>query len=1348
MKQKGILKRIATLALTVVMGVSTIMPVCAAETDAAQHVAVMRSGNDSQNSFSDLIIKAAGNNADNVRSVVFDKSLHLSDFSTEQKKTFVDLSVTKDTRTGTTTDSTKSNGDKGYYLYHIFAWYDSSTGAVKIFSDADKVYANSYSSYLFADTDLAKEGKSTFKNLEAIDLSGIDWSNAVELQSAFYGLSNLKALDLSGYNFNIDAIEKYSRETYKMSSMCTSWMFAKSGITALVLPQNWRFLGSTGLSGHWAYKSNTGDSSKDGIYTSYDIEMPSGILGGGKGGTYVAAPNAVIDHTDAEKANDLEKVYWALEKSYNNIHEIHEPNKTFTAFCIDEYVGLIEGYYKKEGYNPNKETNGSEAGSDKTKWMTNSNKGYFDSEEGKRGWEPLGDSMEQALIALAYWGPQIYDLSTESGYKALQSDIYYFTDEYSGASNFKSAKKWEGHTYNDIKDENGEFIGDTYVLYVYVTMDGRQNMITTESVTRATPVMISKTDITGKKELENATLTITNKAGETIWTVNTGNEKDSDGNLLDGNDGIGPHKVSLVDGEYTLTEKTAPAGYEVAESINFKIQNGKIYLGTKASTGTITYASEAVTATAKDSTTGKNYPVVTMKDDYKTVPVTIKKVDPDGKGLGKILAETVTDEALEKADDTGKKTLGYDGSQARLRIKSISTTAGVTVDKIFYSQENGRTLDLYPGIYTLSEETAPIGYAKAASITFKVDDSGKLYFPQKDDNGGNKTDKNNNIAFNEMAEGSAVVTMTDALDTTPHDVYISKTDIYDAVKDEKTGKYTVNEIAGAELTITDKNGKTVEKWTSEAGKTHKASLPQGTYTLVEKSAPDGYKLANDITFVVDGSGNVSSAVSKDGTAAYNENLGAIVMKDDFANVKVKISKEDIVGKEIEGAELTITDKDGNKVESWTSKKNEKHETTLAPGTYTLTETTSPKGYKKSELITFTISTDGKGTITRADKTDVKDNTIVMTDAYEEHDVVISKQNTSKKEIGGALLTLSYTTTDSTGKTSSKTVTGAPWTTEEGKSKTFSLTPGTYTLHETTAPDGYNKASDIVFTVSIDGTVKITAGGSGTYKGAIVDGKIVMYDQSKTTTTKTPGKVTIKKVDSKTGSYVSGAKLQILDPDEKTVEEWTSNSGAHTVSATLTVDKKYTLREVSAPSGYSKAADITFTASTSAQTITMKDVPTETTSYTITVKKVDDNGSRVSGAKMQILDSSGNVVESWTTGNSDHTVSTKLTTGKTYYVHEESAPSGYEIASDRSFTYSSTQTITVVDKKKVTPTNTETPTTTSTTTNTTPVAETRTTVRDNPTGDASNLPLWIGIAAAACAGIGAVVVINKKKKKNN
>ncbi|MBQ4256519.1 MAG: hypothetical protein II714_02565, partial [Oscillospiraceae bacterium] len=73
----------------------------------------------------------------------------------------------------------------------------------------------------------------------------------------------------------------------------------------------------------------------------------------------------------------------------------------------------------------------------------------------------------------------------------------------------------------------------------------------------------------------------------------------------------------------------------------------------------------------------------------------------------------------------------------------------------------------------------------------------------------------------------------------------------------------------------------------------------------------------------------------------------------------------------------------------------------------------------------------------------------------------------------------------------------------------------------------------------------------------------------------PEEVRIMKVDKSTGRPLQGAELEVLDADGKSVDSWTSSDEAHTVGG-LYRNITYTIREITAPEGYTAAEDITFT----------------------------------------------------------------------------------------------------------------------------------------------------------------------------
>ncbi|MBR2832837.1 MAG: hypothetical protein IKE75_00090, partial [Bacilli bacterium] len=73
---------------------------------------------------------------------------------------------------------------------------------------------------------------------------------------------------------------------------------------------------------------------------------------------------------------------------------------------------------------------------------------------------------------------------------------------------------------------------------------------------------------------------------------------------------------------------------------------------------------------------------------------------------------------------------------------------------------------------------------------------------------------------------------------------------------------------------------------------------------------------------------------------------------------------------------------------------------------------------------------------------------------------------------------------------------------------------------------------------------------------------------------------------------------------------------------------------------------------------------EVHTVSVVIDKVDENGNPLAGATLQILDSTGNIVEEWISDGSSH--QTMLPEGN-YILHEKAAPQGYIKAEDKPFT---------------------------------------------------------------------------------
>ncbi len=441
------------------------------------------------------------------------------------------------------------------------------------------------------------------------------------------------------------------------------------------------------------------------------------------------------------------------------------------------------------------------------------------------------------------------------------------------------------------------------------------------------------------------------------------------------------------------------------------------------------------------------------KDKDVVVPTTITAAGLTEKvliidGTHRSYNFSVANEESKSGSLTFTKTIKGDVTAEDL--KSIEFTVKKGTEKVktvklseMTKDANGKysyTLSgLEPGEYSVTESNAEVdGYN--VKVTYSVTDGKTTVADQK----------------------TATVDITDEYTKVPHDIDISKVDA-------TNGK----ELAGAQLTLTDADGKTVDSWISDGSK-HTVKIPAGTYTLTEDQAPLGYFKAESITFTVDTEGTVYI----DGESDLYPNR--VVMQDkrnpdEYGGGKhdVEISKIDTGnGKELEGAQLTVKDSEGNVVETWTS-EGKSHVVKVPAGEYTLTEDQAPLGYEKAETITFTV--DEKGKITVAGKEVTK---VTMEDARTTKEVEISKVDaTNSKELSGAKLKI----TDADGNVIDE------WT--SGNETHFvKLSYGEYTLTEITAPKGYEVAESITFTVGKDGKL------SSTTQGAVDNMKVTMKDE--------------------------------------------------------------------------------------------------------------------------------------------------------------------------------------------------------------------------------------------------------------
>lgn len=338
-------------------------------------------------------------------------------------------------------------------------------------------------------------------------------------------------------------------------------------------------------------------------------------------------------------------------------------------------------------------------------------------------------------------------------------------------------------------------------------------------------VHITKTDITNGEEIPGAHLQIT----------------DSDGNVVEEWDSTEEAHIiyALPAGEYTLTEITAPDGYELSESISFtvtdtlKVQGAAMedspYREIEVSKTDITQSAEipGATLTITTSEGGLVERWISEETAHKTklpsgsyilteeipapgyvtaesIPFTVVRTSAeDYEVMGITMVDDITTVKITKSDiTTGEEIAGAE--------LVIHDTDGNEVERWISTQE-AHYIEMLPiGSYTLTEITAPDGYATSEVVSFEVTDTKEIQ----------------------------PVEMKDQ----PLAVDISKKDIADG----EGGK----ELPGARLIVRDESGRTIDEWTSTKTPHRISHIKAGKYTLTEVTAPYGYDLAETVAFEV------------------------------------------------------------------------------------------------------------------------------------------------------------------------------------------------------------------------------------------------------------------------------------------------------------------------------------------------------------------------------------------------------------------------------------------------------------------------------------------------------------------
>ena len=587
-----------------------------------------------------------------------------------------------------------------------------------------------------------------------------------------------------------------------------------------------------------------------------------------------------------------------------------------------------------------------------------------------------------------------------------------------------------------------------------------------------TTVEVTKADITTGTELDGASMSVLDKDGNVIdsWT----SVKDS------------PHVIKRlqVGKTYILREELAPYGYLRATDVEFTISDtaevqkvkmedevpvARLLVNKKGEfldsvslldnakgmiehlfnyvTGNLTdvtfnvYAAEAIRAADGVSA------------DYYAANELVGSITTDGNGIAQmdnlplgryyiVEKETSHGYVLDnepryvdltyRDQDTPLVTYSADWQNARQRVQVEVLKKEKDSDKVL----SGAIFGLYAADDIVSSK-GKVLLAKDTLIELKTtDEEGKIqfvadlpvdsryYIKELAAPDGYVTDQEpQEFTFEYQGSGTSVAEYAFTFEDEQTTVELSKADLTDK-----------KELPGASLKVTDEDGNTVDEWVSKE-KAHiiKGLIVGKKYKMTETKPADGYVTAESIEFTVENTKEVQKQQ----------------MLDDVT--KVEISKKDITdSSEVPGAKLIILDKDGKKVESWTSTDKPHMVEKLPVGEYTLREEQAPDGYLIAEDVKFTVKDTGKI------------QKVKMKDAHPYGKLVIKKtDSTSKAALSGAEFELRE---KESGKVVEKLVTDKTGTATSGKLPIATYKNGKvektveYILVETKAPNGYELSS--------------------------------------------------------------------------------------------------------------------------------------------------------------------------------------------------------------------------------------------------------------------------------------------------
>lgn len=706
---------------------------------------------------------------------------------------------------------------------------------------------------------------------------------------------------------------------------------------------------------------------------------------------------------------------------------------------------------------------------------------------------------------------------------------------------------------------------------------------------------------------------------------------------------------SLHPGRYRIEEVTAPEGYTV-------------------NTDGVEVLVDSNTAYQMDTVSGDA--VITVEVENRPVKgkLTVIKKGEVLKGFGKdfIYEEAAlsgAEFAVYAAEDiyTPDHQTDADGNRVVLYAKDAQVTTIVT-------GENGKAAaeNLPLGAYYVKETNAPYGFVlntQPHAVAFTYVDQNTPVVEQALTFTNDRQKVSISVEKQDAQTGSKVAGATFAL-------------------------YAREDIIAGEKVLVKADTLLAEAVSDEAGIVcFTLDLPFGLYYVKESKAPAGF---------------VSSDEVLEYDAAYKgQDIPVVQLTAAMKNepTTFETTKSDVTtGVELDGATLTVLDKKGNVIDTWTSVKDKPHviQYLTVGESYILREEFAPYGYLKTSEVSFTVEDTAQ-----VQKVEMKDEVptalLIVNKKGEFLDKVTLLDNAKGvvehffEYITGNLTEVTfevYAAEDihaadgvSEDRYKKDELIGTITTDENGIAKLGDLPVGKYYVKEVSTAHGY----------VLDGEPRYI---DLTYRDQ--DTPVVVYDEN-WQNSRQKVSVHVLKVEKDTQKPLQGGVFGLFAAEDiksasgKTLIEkdsiielkTTDAEGRITFKADLPMDGKYYVQEQYAPPGYvtsTEKKEFTFSYAGETRSEIKYDFTFENEPTTYVFSKTDiTTGHEIPGAHLEVRDADGKLVDEWVSDEKPHIIR-KLIVGKEYSMTETKPADGYVTAETIVFVVDNTANLVRVEMK--------------------------------------------------------------------